>query len=101
MRTGGGTCSRTSSRAELLLAHRRHRHRAPPRTPEPRGVSPQLCTGVSSRISVLHAHAVGPASPIMVNYSDWSGAKRYLPHHNLTPRHAGADLQETRRMAAA
>jgi hypothetical protein len=35
-------------RAELLLAHRHHRHGASPRTPEPAGVSPQLCTGVLS-----------------------------------------------------
>src|ERR1700730_13653862 len=34
--------------AELLLAHRHHRHGAPPGTPEPGGVSPLLCTGVSS-----------------------------------------------------
>src|SRR5271166_767620 len=34
--------------AELLLAHRHHRHGATPRTPKPEGVSPQLCTGVSS-----------------------------------------------------
>src|SRR6476660_2481982 len=34
--------------AELLLAHRHHRHGAPPGTPEPGGVSPLLCRGVSS-----------------------------------------------------
>src|SRR5713226_7351807 len=35
--------------AELVLAHRQHRHHgAPPRTPEPGGVSPLLCRGVSS-----------------------------------------------------
>src|SRR5271169_246374 len=34
--------------AELLLAHRHHRHGATPRNPKPEGVSPQLCTGVSS-----------------------------------------------------
>ncbi len=34
--------------AELLLAHRHHRHGAPPGTPKSGGVSPQLCTGVSS-----------------------------------------------------
>src|SRR5271169_6918446 len=34
--------------AELLLAHRHHRHGATPRTPKPEGVSPQPCTGVSS-----------------------------------------------------
>src|SRR5271166_2224074 len=34
--------------AELLLAHRQHRHGAPPGTPEPAGVSPLLCRGVSS-----------------------------------------------------
>src|SRR5271167_1191877 len=34
--------------AELLLAHRQHRQGAPPGTPEPGGVSPLLCTGVSS-----------------------------------------------------
>ena len=33
---------------EFLLAHRHHRHRAPPRPLEPRAVSRQLCTGVSS-----------------------------------------------------
>src|SRR6266581_8700953 len=35
--------------AELLLAHRQHRHHgAPPGTPEPAGVSPLSCRGVSS-----------------------------------------------------
>src|SRR6516164_655670 len=34
--------------AELLLAHRQHRQGAPPGTPEPGGVSPLLCRGVSS-----------------------------------------------------
>src|SRR5215469_2055766 len=33
---------------ELLLAHRHHRHGAPSGTPQPGGVSPLLCTGVSS-----------------------------------------------------
>src|SRR6478672_1925213 len=33
---------------ELLLAHRQHRHSAPPGTPEPGGVSPLSCRGVSS-----------------------------------------------------
>src|ERR1700730_9282856 len=34
--------------AELLLAHRHHRHGAPPGTPEPGEVSPLYCRGVSS-----------------------------------------------------
>src|SRR5246127_1119003 len=35
--------------AELLLAHRQHRHHgAPPGTPKPGRVSPLLCRGVSS-----------------------------------------------------
>src|ERR1700730_17832773 len=34
--------------AELLLAHRHHRHGAPPGTPEPGDVSPLSCRGVSS-----------------------------------------------------
>jgi hypothetical protein len=34
--------------AELLLAHRQHRQGAPPGTPEPGGVSPLSCRGVSS-----------------------------------------------------
>src|SRR6202047_1741858 len=34
--------------AALLLAHRHHRHGAPPGTPEPGDVSPLLCRGVSS-----------------------------------------------------
>jgi hypothetical protein len=33
---------------ELLLAHRHDRHGAPSGTPKPSGVSPLLCTGVSS-----------------------------------------------------
>src|SRR6516225_708678 len=33
---------------EFLLAHRHHRHRAPPRLLEPQPVSRQLCRGVSS-----------------------------------------------------
>ncbi len=36
------------SASELLLAHRHHRRGAPPGTPEPAGVSPLLCRGVSS-----------------------------------------------------
>src|SRR5580692_3772366 len=35
-------------KAELLLAHRQHRQGAPPGTPEPGGVSPLSCRGVSS-----------------------------------------------------
>src|ERR1700740_384800 len=45
------TTSRTAPHlktAELLLAHRQHRHGAPPGTPEPGGVSPLSCRGVSS-----------------------------------------------------
>src|ERR1700751_2752216 len=34
--------------AKLLLAHRHHRHGAPPGTPEPGEVSPLSCKGVSS-----------------------------------------------------
>src|SRR5437868_11241768 len=34
--------------AELLLAHRQHHQGAPPGTPEPGGVSPLSCRGVSS-----------------------------------------------------
>src|SRR5580704_12533486 len=34
--------------ADLLLAHRQHRQGAPPGTPEPAGVSPLYCRGVSS-----------------------------------------------------
>src|SRR6266403_802543 len=34
--------------AELLLAHRHHRHGAPPGAQKPAGVSPLLCRGVSS-----------------------------------------------------
>src|SRR5271167_2051962 len=43
--------------AELLLAHRHHRHGATPRTPKPEGVSPQLCTGVSSLYCVYTGDA--------------------------------------------
>src|SRR6516164_2087799 len=46
--------------AELLLAHRHHRHHgAPPGTPEPGRVSPLLCRGVSS---------------LYCSYKDWWGA---------------------------
>ena len=41
--------------AELLLAHRHHRHGAPPGTPKPASVSPQLCRGVSSLYCVYSA----------------------------------------------
>src|SRR5271169_1647080 len=43
--------------AELLLAHRHHRHGATPRTPKPEGVSPQLCTGVPSLYCVYTPQA--------------------------------------------
>src|SRR5271163_1854971 len=43
--------------AELLLAHRHHRHGASSGTPEPAGVSPLLCTGVSS----LYCSYTGPS----------------------------------------
>src|SRR6202035_4055542 len=41
--------------AELLLAHRQHRQGAPPGTPEPGGVSPLSCRGVSS-LYCAHKH---------------------------------------------
>src|SRR6266849_7564597 len=46
--------------AELVLAHRQHRHHgAPPRTPEPGGVSPLLCRGVSSLYcAYIHSHQI-------------------------------------------
>src|SRR3974377_305108 len=56
--------------AELLLAHRQHRHHgAPPRPPKPGGVSPLLCRGVSSLYcaynyaSTLRHYAKPPVNP--------------------------------------
>src|ERR1700674_4493154 len=41
--------------AELLLAHRQHRHHgAPPGTPEPAGVSPLYCRSILQRVSSLY-----------------------------------------------
>jgi hypothetical protein len=42
------TRSSTSKPTEFLLAHRHRRHGASPATPEPAGVSPLSCRGVSS-----------------------------------------------------
>ncbi len=42
--------------AELLLAHRQHRQGAPPGTPEPGGVSPLSCRGVSSLYCAYTPH---------------------------------------------
>ena len=61
-------------------------------------VSPLLCApGV---ISILRRHAVATAASIMVNFCDWSGARR-ICRTTIGPRPAGADLRETRGMAAA
>src|SRR3984893_13922448 len=43
--------------ADLLLAHRQHRQGAPPGTPEPGGVSPLSCRGVSSLYCAYSAGA--------------------------------------------
>jgi len=49
LRDGGAARANHSVKtAELLPAHRHHRQGAPPGTPEPGGVSPLLCRGVSS-----------------------------------------------------
>src|ERR1700731_2681645 len=45
--------------AELLLAHRQHRQGAPPGTPEPGGVSPLSCRGVSSLYCAYRASSSG------------------------------------------
>src|SRR6266446_5625803 len=51
--------------AELLLAHRQHRHHgAPPGTPEPAGVSPLSCRGVSS---LYCAYSALPGKPMKRN----------------------------------
>src|SRR5580693_1229121 len=47
--------------AELLLAHRQHRQGAPPGTPEPGGVSPLSCRGVSSLYCAYMMSASFPA----------------------------------------
>src|ERR1700738_4079197 len=46
--------------AKLLLAHRQHRQGAPPGTPEPGGVSPLSCRGVSSLYCAYTASALKP-----------------------------------------
>jgi hypothetical protein len=48
--------------AELLLADRHHRQGAPPGTPEPAGVSPLLCRGVSSLYCAYTKTAHSPVS---------------------------------------
>src|SRR5712671_2632870 len=60
--------------AELLLAHRQHRHHgAPPGTPEPAGVSPLSCRGVSSLYCAYtkcrSPIETSPASPIEMSRS--------------------------------
>src|SRR3954451_16086049 len=64
---------------EFLLAHRHHRHRAPPRPLEPRAVSRQLCRGVSSlycgyswcRITLIMERS----RPVMDVYHIWFNLK--------------------------
>src|SRR6476659_3120074 len=66
--------------AELLLAHRQHRQGAPPGTPEPGGVSPLSCRGVSSLYCAYRNYAqkfamsdnsfgttFGPSTPGLMN----------------------------------
>src|SRR5271154_4526210 len=64
--------------AELLLAHRHHRHGASSGTPEPAGVSPLLCTGVSSlycsyrcRTSIAHYGAIAEGGTVEQDAHDW------------------------------
>src|ERR1700752_789870 len=60
--------------AELLLAHRPHRpHGAPPGTPEPGGVSPLLCRGVSS---LYCAYTRNVAKSTFWKNPTFSGSKR-------------------------
>ena len=59
--------------AELLLAHRHHRNGASPATPEPAGVSPLLCRGVSS----VYCGYKACRRPIEKS--------RFLPDRNVTP----------------
>jgi hypothetical protein len=64
--------------AELLLAHRHHRHGAPPGTPEPGDVSPLLCTGVSSLyrgvISILRLQDRGAEAGLCPGQRKFPGA---------------------------
>src|SRR5713226_3675788 len=61
--------------AELLLAHRQHRHHgAPPGTPEPGRVSPLYCRGVSS---LYCAYRIAACVPIL--RKTWSPASTRVP----------------------
>ncbi len=60
--------------AELLLAHRHHRHGAPPGTPKPASVSPQLCRGVSS-LYCVYSQCRSPFEK-----------SQFLPDRNVTAR---------------
>src|ERR1700738_651975 len=76
--------------AELLLAHRQHRQGAPPGTPEPGGVSPLSCRGVSSlycaytRESRYSRYDTCPAPGATGSRVQ----RRYWPPPSPTPRHA-------------
>jgi hypothetical protein len=60
--------------AELLLAHRHHRHGEPPGTPKPASVSPQLCRGVSS-LYCVYSQCRSPFEK-----------SQFLPDRNVTAR---------------
>src|SRR5215469_12507033 len=62
--------------AELLLAHRQHRHHgAPPRTPKPGRVSPLLCRGVSSLYCSYR-----PALAFLIEWKAKQKGRRSLVH---------------------
>src|ERR1700680_4391795 len=67
--------------AELLLAHRQHRQGAPPGTPEPGGVSPLSCRGVSS-LYCAYRHCLSRIEK-----------SQFLTDRNVTRRWAGRTIR--------
>src|SRR6202011_3373214 len=70
--------------AELLLAHRQHRHHgAPPGTPEPGEVSPLYCRGVSSLYCAYRfcrrKIEVSPGAQSRDDTPGWRWARRARP----------------------
>src|SRR5580704_3720254 len=77
--------------AELLLAHRQHRQGAPPGTPEPGGVSPLSCRGVSS---LYCAYMMQSHNIYYGKYPTWM-RRRGLPRQSRSPGTCGCDGMAT------
>src|SRR5271165_4171514 len=79
--------------AELLLAHRHHRHGAPPGTPEPGGVSPLLCRGVSS-LYCAYSHLSDNGSSGKNQHPEFASTFRenQVAHYTWLSRYHAANL---------